>query len=87
MILLMLTSCVPLTFVSASGESLSYNSFNGGYATVDVNLQGNITNNSASIEVPRNVTFTTSGFEVVIDSDDQSPGEVWVDVGEDGIFE
>ena len=87
MILLMVTSCVPLTFVSASGESLSFNNFNGGYATVDVNLQGNVTNNSASIEVPRNVTFTTSGFEVVIDSDDQSPGEVWVDVGEDGIFE
>ena len=87
MILLMMTSCVPLTFVSASGESLSFNNFNGGYATVDVNLQGNITNNSASIEVPRNVTFTTSGFEILVDSDDQSPGEVWVDVGEDGIFE
>ena len=85
MILLMLTSCVPLSFVSASGESTSHNTFSGGYATVDVNLQGNITNNSTSIEVPRNVTFT-SGFEVVIDSDDQSPGEVWVDVGEDGDF-
>ena len=87
MVLLMLTSCVPLTYVSASGESLSFNNFNGGYATVDVHLQGNVTNSTASIEVPRNVTFTTSGFEVVIDSDDQSPGEVWVDVGEDGVFE
>ena len=83
----MLTSCVPQSFVSASGESLSFNTFTGGYATIDVNLQGSITNNSTSIEVPRNVTFTASGFEVVIDSDDQSPGEVWVDVGEDGIFE
>ncbi|MGB0603264.1 MAG: hypothetical protein ACPGNS_06680, partial [Candidatus Poseidoniaceae archaeon] len=56
MILLMLTSCVPLTFVSASGESLSFNTFTGGYATIDVNLQGSVTNNSTSIEVPRNVT-------------------------------
>ena len=86
-ILFMLTSCVPLTFVSASGESLSFNTFTGGYATVEVDLQGGVVNNSASIEVPRNVTFTDSGFEVVIDSDHQSPGEVWVDVGEDGIFE
>ena len=53
-ILLMLTSCVPLTFVSASGESLSFNTFTGGYATVEVDLQGGVVNNSASIEVPRN---------------------------------
>ena len=87
MILLMLTSCIPLSIVSASGESLSFNTFTGGYATVDVNLQGGVTNSSTSVEVPRNVTFVTSGFEVVVDSSDTSPGKVWVDVGEDGIFE
>ena len=87
MILLMLTSCIPVTFVSASGESLSFNTFTGGFANVEVNLQGGVTNNTTSIEVPRNVTFMTSGFDVAIDSDDQSPGKVWVDVGEDGVFE
>ena len=87
MILLMLTSCIPISIVSATGESLSFNTFTGGYATVDVNLQGGVMNSSTSVEVPRNVTFVTSGFEVVVDSSDTSPGEVWVDVGEDGIFE
>ena len=87
MILLMLTSCIPVTFVSASGESLSFNTFTGGFANVEVNLQGGVTNNTTSIEVPRNVTFMTSGFDVAIDSADQSPGKVWVDVGEDGVFE
>ena len=32
MILLMLTSCIPISIVSATGESLSFNTFTGGYA-------------------------------------------------------
>lgn len=85
--ILMVTSCAPIGLVMASNESLSFDTFTGGFATVDVKLQGDVTNNSSSIEVPRNVTFVASGFEVSIDSGEESPGEVWVDIGEDGIFE
>ena len=47
--------------------------FSGGFATVDVQLQGNITNSSAVLELPRNVTVTSSTFQISYDSDDESP--------------
>ena len=85
--LLLVGSCVPIGLVSASGESTTINTFSGGLATVDVVLQGGVTNNSAAIEVPRNVTFTNAGFQVSVDASDTSPGQVWIDFDEDGTYE
>ena len=85
--LILLLSVTPLNFASASGEATSFNTFSGGFATVDVTLQGNTMNNSTTIDVPRNVTFTTSSFEISVDSTEDSPGQVWIDINEDGIFE
>ena len=34
-----------------------------------------------------NVTFTTATFEVSVDEGETSPGQVWIDIDEDGIFE
>ena len=86
-VFLLVLSTIPLGHVSASGEATSFNTFSGGFATVDVTLQGDSINNTTTIDVPRNVTFTTSTFEVSIDSTEESPGQVWIDVNEDGIFE
>ena len=85
--LLLIGSCVPMGFVVASGESSTINTFTGGFATVDVTLQGGVMNNATTVDVPRNVTFTTVSFDVDVDSTDQSPGQVWIDIDEDGIFE
>ena len=85
--LLLIGSCIPIGLVSASGESTTINTFSGGMATVDVTLQGDVTNTSASIEVPRNVTFTNAGFQVSVDESEISPGQVWIDFDEDGTFE
>jgi len=73
--------------VLASGEPSTINTFTGGFATVDVTLQGGATNNATTIDVPRNVTFTTVSFDVNVDASDQSPGQVWIDIDEDGAFE
>ena len=85
--LLLIGSCVPIGLVTASGESTTINTFSGGFATVDVTLQGGVTNSSATIDVPRNVTFTTSGFQVSVEESENSPGQVWIDMDEDGTYE
>ena len=85
--LLLIGSCVPIGLVTASGESTTINSFSGGFATVDVTLQGGVTNSSATIEVPRNVTFTNAGFQVSVEESEDSPGQVWIDLDEDGTYE
>ena len=66
-VFLLLLSTAPLGFASASGESTSINTFAGGFATVDVTLQGNSMNNSTTIDMPRNVTIITE-FELSVDS-------------------
>ena len=86
-VFLLLLSTAPLGFASASGESTSINTFAGGFATVDVTLQGNSVNNSTTIDMPRNVTIITSSFELSVDSNENSPGQVWIDINEDGVFE
>ena len=85
--LLLLGSCFPINFSSASGESTTISTFVGGYASVDVELQGGVTNNSTTIDVPRNVTFNTVTFDVEVDQSQDSPGQVWIDFDEDGVFE
>ena len=78
--LILIFSCFPVVFVSANAESTTISTFSGGFATVDVDLDGGIMDNSSSIDVPRNVTFTQVSFDLEIDSSDQSPGSVWVDI-------
>ena len=85
--LLLIGSCIPIGIVSVSAESTTISTFNGGVAAIDVNLQGGIANNTATIDVPRNVTFNTASFDLEIDSSQVSPGKVWIDINEDGVFE
>ena len=87
LVALLLFSLAPMTLPSVAGESTNHNLFTGGFATVEINLQGNVTNTSASIDLPRNSTVTTSSVEISVDSEDDSPGAVWVDVGQDGTNE
>ena len=85
--ILLLVSCFPMNYVSASGETTTISSFTGGFASVEIDLQGGAANASASIEVPRNVTFQSSFFNLNVDHSDQSPGQVWVDIDQDGTYE
>lgn len=60
--------------------------FGGGFAEIVLSLQGN---NSASttVALPRNATFATATFEISTDHQDDSPGNVWLDIDEDGFWE
>jgi hypothetical protein len=84
---LLLASCFPINYASASGESMTISTFSGGFATVNVDLQGGVTNNSTYIDAPRNVTFQTSSFNVNVDHSQQTPGQLWIDIDQDGVFE
>ena len=85
--LLLLGSCIPIGIVSASGESSTISTFTGGFASKSVTLQGGVTNSNSTIEIPRNVTFNAASFDIEVDQSDASPGQVWIDVNEDGVFE
>ena len=84
---LLLVSCFPINYVSASEESTTISSFTGGVASVEIDLQGGATNNSVTMDVPRNVTFQTSFLNLNVDHGEETPGQVWLDLNEDGIFE
>ena len=85
--LLLLGSCLPVGIVSASGESTTISTFSGGFATKTVTLQGDTIDNSTTIDVPRNVTFSSVSLDIEVDASDDSPGQVWIDLDEDGTFE
>ena len=84
---LLLLSCIPIAVFPVSGESTSHVTFSGGFATVEVNLEGSVTNSSAVLDLPRNVTVTSSSVQISYDSDDESPGAVWLDINQDGVLE
>jgi hypothetical protein len=68
----------------ASAEQTTMSNFSGGFATVDIMLNGTQTNSSVTIDIPRNVTFVTASLDIEIDAVDDSPGGVWLDIDEDG---
>ena len=70
--------------VSANGHTGSLNTFAGGFANVDVTLQGSVIDNTSVIEIPRNVTFDSASFFIKADAAETSPGSVWLDIDQDG---
>ena len=85
--LILLTSTLPIMSINASANSTTISTFTGGFATVNVELQGGVSNSTTTIDVPRNVTFTSASLDIEIDASDASPGQVWLDLEEDGVNE
>jgi len=81
---ILMVSTLPVTVMHAGAEQTTMSNFSGGFATIEVMLDGTQSNSSASIDFPRNVTFVTASFDIEIDAADDSPGEVWLDIDEDG---
>ena len=81
---LLLASTLPIISINASANPTTISTFSGGFATIDIDLQGSSFESSTTIDIPRNVTFTSASFNVDIDAVDTSPGNVWLDINEDG---
>ena len=84
---ILLISILPISFVSANETPTTIDMFEGGFAAVELNLDGSTADTSASILVPRNVTFITASFEIEVESQNPSPGSVFIDVSGDGTNE
>ena len=86
-VVLLMLSFLPITSVSADETPTTIDMFEGGFVSLDVTLDGNSSNLSSSILVPRNVTFIASSFVIEVNSANPSPGQVFVDVANDGTNE
>ena len=62
--LILLTSTLPIMSINASANSTTISTFTGGFATVNVELQGGVSNSTTTIDVPRNVTFTSASLDI-----------------------
>jgi hypothetical protein len=76
-----------LLSASANGQAGSINLFSDGTSEITVPLTANQTDTNFSIEVPRNVTFESAQFYINVDHNDVSPGQVSLDINQDGIKE
>ena len=86
-VVLLMLSFLPIIPVSADETPTTIDMFEGGSVSLDVTLDGNSSNLSSSILVPRNVTFIASSFVIEVNSANPSPGQVFVDVANDGTNE
>ena len=87
LVLLMLISLSPLPQTSAGGGTGTITSFETGMMNEDIDLAGGASNASLGLSVPRDVTM--NGLSLVVDVDDalDTPGQVWLDIDEDGVKE
>ena len=84
---LLLLSMVPVTPVAAGGGNGVLSTFDTGLSTTLIGLDGSVMNNSVGVDVPREVTFSDFTFAVDVDDADMTPGQVWLDINEDGTYE
>ena len=76
-----------LLSASANGQAGSINLFSSGTSSIVIPLTANQTDTNFSIEVPRNVTLESAQFYINVDHSDVSPGQVSLDINQDGVKE
>lgn len=87
LVLLMLISLLPMPFSSAGGGNGTLDDFETGFLTEEVNLAGSTTNASMGLSIPRDVTINGLSMVVDVESTLDTPGQVWLDIDEDGVKE
>ncbi|MDA8818589.1 VCBS repeat-containing protein, partial [Candidatus Poseidoniales archaeon] len=87
LIFLLLFQTVALMPAAANPTSGTVNTFDGGQASPTLSLTGGQVDTSLGIQVPRNVTFDSASFLVSANDEVATPGQVYIDIGQDGIKE
>ena len=87
LVLLLLLQTVALMPAAANPTSGTVSTFNGGQASPTLTLTGGQIDTSLGIEVPRNVTFDSASFLVSARDEVATPGQVYIDIGQDGVKE
>ena len=87
LVLLLLFQTVALMPAAANPTSGTVSTFDGGQASPTLTLTGGQVDTSLGIEVPRNVTFNSASFLVSARDEVATPGQVYIDIGQDGVKE
>ena len=87
LVLLLLFQTVALMPAAANPTSGTVSTFDGGQASPTLTLTGGQVDTSLGIEVPRNVTFDSASFLVSARDEVATPGQVYIDIGQDGVKE
>ena len=85
--LLILSQSSALFLASANGQGGTINLFSGNSASFSLSLTANQLDTNYSIDVPRNVTFESGQFVISVRDEVDSPGQVSLDIGQDGVNE
>ncbi len=87
LVLLLLFQTMAMMPVAANPTGGTVNTFSNGQAQVSVSLIAGTVDTSLGIEVPRNVTFDSASFVVNAKDEVPTPGQVYIDIGQDGVKE
>ncbi|MCP2504629.1 MAG: VCBS repeat-containing protein, partial [Candidatus Poseidoniaceae archaeon] len=85
--LLIFSQSSTLFLASANGQAGTINLFSGNSASFSLSLTANHLDTNYSIDVPRNVTFQSGQFAINVKANVDSPGQVSLDIGQDGVNE
>ena len=87
LVLLLLLQSFAAISVSANPTAGAVSTFDGGSAAPTASVIEGQINTQIGIEVPRNVTFNSASFLVNAKAAVSSPGQVYIDIGQDGVKE
>ena len=88
LVFMLLMSTVPvLEFVSADGQPIMVDTFSNGSQSNVIALAGGVVDSSSAIELDQNITVQDARFDVEYVHTDDSPGQIWLDIDEDGYKE
>ena len=88
LVFMLLMSTVPvLEFVSADGQPIMVDTFSNGSQSNVITLAGGVVDSSSAIELDQNITVQDARFDVEYVHTDDSPGQIWLDIDEDGYKE
>ena len=76
-----------LFLASANGQGGTITNFSNGMASISFPLTANQLDTNYSIDVPRNTTFQSSHFVINAKDEVSTPGQVTLDIGQDGVNE
>lgn len=87
LVLLLVFQTMAMIPAAANPAGGNVNTFSNGQAQVSVSLTAGTVDASLGIEVPRNVTFDSVSFVVNARDETPTPGQVYIDIGQDGVKE
>ncbi len=71
----------------SANDVFNMTTFSDGSSSQSVSLQGNSTNQQSSLNLSKNITLNNAQFELSYSRINPSPGEIWLDINNDGIRE